>query len=230
MISRALRLAAAPTIAGVSVLVATQDAPKEKSAPIPHILQQSFAPPKDAYFVAGTLLVEHHMPPINLVQQHLLGIVPPAGEQRTIVRHSVDTGSGKVTWFRVFGDGQSTFSTVWTMDGPAAPASERFAGAVDIAQRLECSTAAPGGGLRATLRHVSTSLLGIFPVPVMLLTTHCVMDVQEDGKGYDLSVNVTMAGWPMVSYTGQLRECEGTPSEFLSMREAKVMGLALGKG
>lgn len=222
---RSLRLAAAPTLAGIGAFVATrEDASKEKS-PLPHVLRQSFAPPKDGYFVAGTLKVEHHLPPINFFQQHLLGIIPPAGEHRTVVRHSVDD-SGKVLWLRVFGDGQSTFSTLWTMDG-TEPASERFAGVVDIAQTLERSTA-PGGGVRATLRHVSTSLLGAMPLPLPLLVTNCVMDADGDGRSYDLSVHVTLVGLPMVTYEGRLRECVGRPSEFLSEGEAKAMGIVKG--
>ena len=225
---RAIRFAAAP-LAGIGVAIATtsRDAPKA-TTPLPPVLRKSFAPPEDGFFVAGTLTVTHHLPPINFLQQHVLGIVPPAGQQRTVVRHTVDGQSGTVLWLRLFGDAQSTFSTLWTMDGPAEPASERFAGVVDIAQRLECSTA-PGGGLRATLRHESTSLLGVVPLPRMLLVTNCVMDVCDDGTGYDLCVEVTLAGLPMVTYSGRLRECTGRPSEFLSAREAAAMR-AVNKG
>ena len=43
---------------------------------------------------------------------------------------------------------------------------------------------------------------------------------------YHLRVHVTLAGMPMVSYSGRLRECEGPPSGFLTKREAEALGLA----
>ena len=195
---------------------------------LPRILQRSFAPPRDGYFVAGMLKVEHQMPPINFLQQRVLGIIPPSGTLRTVVRFTKDEEKGTVQWLRLFDDGKSTFSTDWTMDGPSEPTSERFAGVIDIAQRLEC-TVADDGGVRATLRHVSTSVRGLVPVPVWLMETCCVMDsFADDGGSYDLSVTVTLCGRPMVCYTGRLRECEGRPSEFLSTREAKGMGVSAG--
>ena len=56
------------------------------------------------------------------------------------------------------------------------------------------------------------------------------MDVCDDGKGYDLCVKVTLAGLPMVTYSGRLRECVGHPSEFLSKREAEAMGVIASQG
>ena len=221
LLARAARLAAAPTV----VLAARK---KDASAPPPQprVLQLSFAPPKDAYFVAGTLSVEHHMKPINMVQQHILGIVPPAGELRTVVRHSKDASTGKVSWLRLFCGGESTFETIWTLDGDGAPASERFAGVVDIDQRLDVSSP-DGRGVHATLRHVATSVRGLAPLPVSLMETRCDMsDFSADGKGYHLRVHVTLASMPMVSYSGRLRECEGPPSGFLTKREAEALGLA----
>ena len=66
---------------------------------------------------------------------------------------------------------------------------------------------------------------GVVPLPVMLMETRCVMS-NFASDGYDLSVEVTLLGYPMVRYAGRLRECT---SEFLSAREAKAMGLRDGE-
>lgn len=169
------------------------------------------------------------MRPINLLQERILGIIPPAGTLRTVVRHS-KTAHNKVTWLRLFDDARSTFSTTWTVDADRAPLSERFAGVIDIAQRLERSSASDGRDgrdVRAALAHVSTSVRGVVPLPVALMETRCEMDgFTEDGTSYELRVHVTLCGQPMVSYTGRLRECEGPPSDFLSAREAQAMGVS----
>jgi hypothetical protein len=188
-----------------------QDAAPTAPAKLPRILEKSFAPPKEGLLVEGTLTIEHQMRPINLIQQYLLGIVPPAGQLRTIVQHSKDEATGKVTWLRLFDGGKSTFATVWSLD--SEPWDERFAGMVDIAQRLELD------GSSWTLRHVSTSLRGVVPLPVSMMETRCVMsDFKDDG--YVLDVKVTLLGLPMVRYSGRLKECS---SDFLVEGEVWAM-------
>eukprot|EP01051_Picozoa_sp_SAG22_P018875 SAG22_NODE_3311_length_1787_cov_1.626777_2_plen_276_part_00 len=204
--------------------------------------------PKLGHFLAGNLKVEHHLPPINFVQQRVLGIIPPAGEAvRTVVRHTADEEESesdagklpKLTWLRVFDDGKAPFTSAWTLRAPlrdtlaamrseAAPAgtdllgSEAIAG-IHFAQRLELSEG-DGGQPRLALVHESSSLFGIIPLPVFVMQPHCVMDVHPDGKGYHLTVEVKLCGCKMVSYRGNM--CEVDNLNDLSEEEARGLGVA----
>ena len=155
--------------------------------------------------MVGELTVEHHMPPINWVQQRVLGVVPPAGERvRTVVRHFYDPEhAGKLRWRRTFYHGGCSFETEWTMDSASEPVSEAF-GPIGLDQTLElaapASASAEGLAEQAVLRHHATWLFGWIPLPLLPLHSHAVMDVIDDDS-YHLTVHVTMFRMPMLTAT-----------------------------
>ena len=174
---------------------------------LPTVLESSFSPPSPAFYLSGSLHVRHLLPSINSVQQRVLGIIPPAGDVRVVVRISQDP-SGTVTWLRVFDDGKTdgrlSLASRWLPTPAGEPRRETIAG-ITFAQRLELSTT-PDGRVRATLHHDGTSLFNAVPLPTIFLEPHCIMDCHADGMGYDLKVEIRLCGVAMVSYEGRLRE------------------------
>ena len=212
---RAQRLLARPLLCGglsgaltAGALTAGCEDRSSSAPPLPAVLESSFSPPSTDYYMSGMLRVRHELPSINAVQQRVLGMIPPAGDLRVVVRISQDPTSGCVTWLRVFDDGSGagrlSLSSSWLPTGPDEPRRETISG-VTFAQRLELSTT-PDGRVRATLHHEGTSLFNTLPLPTALLEPHCVMDCHADGMGYDLKVEVRLCGLAMVSYEGRLRE------------------------
>lgn len=215
---------------GAAATAACDGATKHATAlALPPVVRKSFDPPADGFFLAGDLKVEHQLPPINFLQQRVLGIIPPPGEQvRTVVRHS-KTPSGQVEWLRAFDHGKSFFSSTWTMADITTPVSEAIGG-IHFAQHLELTQSESGDGrVTVTAHHHKSALLGALPMPTKLMQPHCVMDCHADGKGYDLTVTVSLVGLPMVKYTGGLRELKvselNTP-DTLSPAELSGLGIA----
>lgn len=184
-----------------------------------------------SFLMAGDLRIMHHLPPINFIQQHVLGLVPPKGDcVRTAVRHChVDDDT--VTWQRAFHSGKHFFSSTWAsgsehqQDELQATRWEQI-GFMNLAQRLELSTISDGR-VRATLHHEETALAVVgLPLPTFLMQVHCTMDCHHDGKGYDLNVDVSLCSLPMISYSGSLRIVEDVNAS-LSEDEAKGLGIEL---
>jgi len=182
--------------------------------------------------MVGDLKIEHHMPPINSIQQYIFGIIPPAGERvRTAVRHYRDLRhGGAITWRRAFYGGESVFESIWTTKGACEPVSEAF-GPVHLAQTLELNTDASHEGddsqqiTRATLKHHASWLLGMIPVPLVLLHTTAIMEFEHvDADAYNLTVNVTLLNLPMLTYTGTLRK-EDDWEAYLTEKEAQQLYL-----
>jgi hypothetical protein len=174
-------------------------------ANFPPVLQKSFSPPTDGYFLAGSLKVEHHLPPINFLQQRVLGIIPPPGKAvRTVVRHTRDGGGGALTWRRAFDRGAVFFTSVWAMSAEAPDRGSEAIAGIHFVQRLALSRvsdgsvgadgAATAGRVRLTLMHESSTLFGLVPLPSFVMRPHCVMNCHADGKGYDLTVEVWLHG------------------------------------
>ena len=208
---RALRV---PAIVGVGVPLlsgfrdascegrgAQKGANKDDPLGASKVLRESFRPPETGAFVSGRLKVEHHLRPINIVQEWL-SLVPPPGDAIPTVVRAKRQPDGRIEWLRAF-DGKHFVASTWTVADDGAPISEEF-GPLEFAQSLEITTAADVGE-RAVLCHTSSKLFGSIPFPTALMGVHCEMDVHRDGAGYDLRVSVLLMSLPLVSYTGALR-------------------------
>ena len=112
--------------------------------------------------------------------------------------------------------------TVWTMAASGLPEFEAF-GPINLKQTLTISRNPESGRVRATLKHHATSVLGIVPLPLLLLRSNCVLDFQEGEQAYDLHVHVTMLSLPMLTYSGMLR-CERDWRNLLSAEEKQKLG------
>jgi hypothetical protein len=72
---------------------------KKKRPLLAPVLRDSFAPPAGdvGSFVVGALKVEHHLPPLNWIQQHILGMIPPPGDAVPTVVRALRERDGRIT-------------------------------------------------------------------------------------------------------------------------------------
>jgi len=145
----------------------------------------------------------------------------PPSPVRTVVR-TLPTEDGGVAWLRSFAGSvwlQSTYS-----HSPSTAADIDALHDVESVFPLDFRfdwTAAVGvcpesGLARVAPPHLSTTLLGIVPVPTSLVSVGLQMDMHADGEGWDLTADVRALGGQLqlVCYRGPMRRlAEPGPEE-----------------
>lgn len=135
----------------------------------------------------------------------------PPSPVRTVVR-TLPTEDGRVVWLRTFAGSvwlQSKYSR--SLSAADDDALHDVESVFPLDFRFDWAAAArvcPESGLpRVAPPHLSTTLLGILPVPTWLVSVALQMDMHADGDGWDLTADVTALGGQLrlVCYQGPMR-------------------------
>ena len=161
---------------------------------IPRILQQ-FHLPRGTSFAIGDLQ-------ISGIGKYLF----PKSPVRTAVRTKTNQTNNSIVWTRSFG-GEVFLQSIYT-HSKSKPISTDTLHDVETLQGcsflLDWEEATKDNVVRP--KHVSTSFLGVVPIPKLLLSLDLEMAMHSDGNGWDLTANVDVLNslFRLIGYTGAM--------------------------